>query len=74
MKDKPKYPHCCKLCFNEGLFTCKMILNQDKSCMFFTTEDTNRIFLKTYYESKQKTDSSRGSGDKELHTEEQEIA
>lgn len=48
MTEKPIYPQCCESCFNRGLFTCKKILNYDETCMFYTTKDTNKIFLEDY--------------------------
>ena len=38
-----EYPVCCKVCFNNGLYTCKRILDKNKCCMFFTTEE-NKLF------------------------------
>ena len=54
MSNKPQYPYCCKICFNNGLYTCKRILNTDQTCMFYTTKE-NPIFIEIIKdENKQK--------------------
>lgn len=51
-----KYPHCCKDCFNNGLYTCKRIILENDICMFYTTEK-NPIFDRINHEDKQETDN-----------------
>ena len=34
-KEKNEYPYCCDVCENQGMYTCKRILNTDNTCMFF---------------------------------------
>lgn len=51
-----KYPNCCKKCTNDGLYTCKRILLENGSCMFYTTKE-NQIFKKIKYEDKQETNN-----------------
>lgn len=52
----PQYPECCKECFNEGLYTCKRIIVENGTCMFYTTEE-NPLFDKIYHENKQETNN-----------------
>ena len=68
-----KYPKCCKNCFNEGLYTCKMILLEDGSCMFYSDEE-NPIFEIINNEDKQKTSYRRSERSEEVLRQEQEIA
>ena len=51
-----QYPKCCKECFNNGLYTCKRIILENGTCMFYTTEE-NPIFDKINHEDKQETDN-----------------
>ena len=51
-----QYPECCKECFNNGLYTCKRIVLENGTCMFYTIEE-NLIFDKINHENKQETDN-----------------
>ena len=53
----PSYPKACEKCVNNGMYTCKMILIDDK-CMFYK-EETD--------ESKQEINIKRSSRDKKLY-------
>lgn len=58
-KNKPQYPYCCQICFNNGLYTCKRILNTDQTCMFYTTEKNKTFTNINNYENKQNTNNKR---------------